>query len=114
MIYECDKCGACCRHLLVEVDALDVLREPRLLDAQQGLKRMSLPLLLEDEDRCLIIAGPGQPCQFLGTDNHCQIYPTRPNICVGALAGEESCQQARREAGLPPLEPIEEVAHDLD
>jgi Fe-S-cluster containining protein len=50
--------------------------------------------------------GPGrQPCMFLGNDNLCQVYPTRPNACVGMQAGDKQCQAAREEAGLPPLDP---------
>ena len=108
--FECDCCGACCRgHLLVEAYAVDVLREPRLIEAD--LHRIGLPLDLviadlQREGRCLLIAGGTQhPCRFLGTDNHCSIYPTRPTDCVGMQAGDEQCQYAREAAGLSPLQP---------
>jgi Fe-S-cluster containining protein len=104
-IYECDKCGACCRTLLVEAYELDVLREPRLVAADTNYASLSLEQTLEtlqDEFHCLIIAGPGRPCAFLD-DNGCSIYPTRPNTCVAMLPGDETCQEVRAAEGLLPL-----------
>lgn len=107
--YECDCCGACCKgHLIVEAYELDLLREPRLASADPFYvqKTMAETLsLLEDGDRCLVLAA-ARPCQFLGTDNRCSIYPTRPNTCVGFAAGDEQCQYARQAAGLPLLQPV--------
>ena len=60
---------------------------------------------LEDDDKCVLIAG-GHPCPFLDQDQHCSIYPARPNVCVAMEAGDEQCQLARDQAGLPPLEPV--------
>ena len=57
--------------------------------------------------KCLVIAcGTNRPCPFLGGDNRCTIYPTRPNVCVAMQAGDEQCQAARAEMGLPPLLPV--------
>lgn len=108
--YECDQCGACCKRLLVEADELDAMREPKLLQADPHYAL--LPIVdamgkLQDEFRCLLIAaGPGRPCMFLA-DNKCSIYPTRPNVCVAMQAGDEQCQMAREDEGLPPLQPVE-------
>ena len=105
----CDQCGACCKgHLLVEVYDLDVLREPHLAaaDISERTREMSFETLmaeLEQDGRCLVIAG-GEECKFLRKDSTCAIYPTRPNVCVAMQAGDEQCQDARREEGLPPLE----------
>lgn len=108
-IYECDCCGACCKgYLIVEAYELDLLREPRLVSADPFYSHKTVAetlQLLEDESRCLVIAA-ARPCIFLGTDNRCSIYPTRPNTCVGFAAGDEQCQQARQAAGLPPLQPV--------
>ena len=99
----CKRCGACCRHLLVEAYALDALREPRLLEVGRAEYRQSLESLLDDEEgRCIIVAACS-PCPFLGQDwgegdldrARCEIYSTRPNNCVGCLPGGESCKQAR-------------------
>lgn len=112
--YECDQCGACCKQLLVEVYDLDVLREPRLATADIGswtrdMLYAELMAELEQEGKCLLIAGPGKPCQFLDDENRCGIYPTRPNVCVALPAGNDQCQQARKAAGLDPLQPIEDA-----
>jgi Fe-S-cluster containining protein len=61
---------------------------------------------LEQEGKCLLIAGGTRACRFLNHDNACGIYPTRPNVCVAMQAGDEQCQLARHERGLPPLEPL--------
>lgn len=108
--FECDKCGACCKgSLIVEGDEIDVLREPRLIDADRhhtGKPVLQLVREIQEEWKSVIIAC-GSPCAFLGTDNHCTIYPTRPNCCVGLQAGDEQCQAARATEGLPPLLPLE-------
>lgn len=107
--YECDRCGACCLgHLLVEADLVDLLREPRLLEADRHRSGWSFDRAaedLEDEDRSLLIAG-GTRCPFLGADNRCSIYPTRPAACVAMQAGEKQCQQVRHQAGLEPLQTL--------
>ena len=115
--YECDQCGACCKGtLLVEAYELDVVREPKLISANIGKwthdkTRAQIMERLRDEDSCLIIAG-SQPCKFLGSDNACAIYPTRPNVCVAMEAGDEQCQMARQSAGLEPLEPLDTISAD--
>lgn len=103
--FECDRCGACCRALLIEADWLDAQREPALLTLQdwtpvqlQGLR---------DGDQCVVLwADDG--CPFLTTDQgggrfDCSIYPTRPNGCVSCEAGGPKCQQARLARKLPIL-----------
>lgn len=106
--YECDKCGACCKgHLIVEAYEIDAIREPRLLTADVGTWTAGktpeeILSRLDSEFTCLVIAA-NKPCKFLGHDNLCTIYPTRPNCCVGMEAGSEECQRAREAEGLPPL-----------
>jgi Fe-S-cluster containining protein len=111
MKYECDKCGACCDgYLLVQAEWLDMVREPRLKDADPYHRDRSVDEVLEllrDEMRVVTLSC-GKPCPFLGDDKSCSIYPTRPNDCVGMEAGDEQCQDSRKAAGLPPLEPMEE------
>jgi Fe-S-cluster containining protein len=104
--YECDQCGACCKgHLIVEADDLDVMREPKLLSADEHYTGLAaeegVEALRGDIGRCVLIACGG-PCAFL-EDNRCSIYPTRPNACVGLLPGDEQCQIARAEEGVAPL-----------
>ncbi len=105
--YECDQCGACCRQLIVEADAIDVLREPRLIECDsyyQGKTREEVLDLLIDDGRVINVTC-AKPCRFLD-GNECGIYPTRPNECVAMLAGEDPCQLARKAEGLQPLLPI--------
>jgi len=110
--YECDCCGACCKgHLIVEADELDLLREPRLIESDPHYAPKShsraLAELQGDMGKALVIAcGSERPCKFLGADDRCTIYPTRPNDCVAMQAGDEQCQMSREAAGLPPLMPI--------
>lgn len=104
--YECDRCGACCRGtLIVEAYHLDALREPRILDADVSGRRFTMDELF-DEDKCVVLAA-NRPCRFLSAEGHCTIYPTRPNACVAMQAGDEQCQEARSQVGLPPLEPLQ-------
>ena len=105
LVYECDSCGACCRHSIIEASHLDAIREPRiqreaaLLDGHGkiGLEDASWGLNRRE--------GTGFECVFLQTDNHCGIYSTRPNCCVDFQAGSAKCQMHRESAGLPPLAP---------
>ena len=110
--FECDKCGACCKgHLIVEADDLDVMREPRLIDADEHHCGKSVEEVISEivTDWKAVILACGTPCSFLASDNQCSIYPTRPNCCVGMQAGDEQCQESRAAEGLVPLEPITEV-----
>jgi Fe-S-cluster containining protein len=99
--FRCDSCGLCCRRLLVEADWSDVLREPRIAQEcpNHGAK---LPPVLE---QCWLLYSDAKAgaCPFLGDDQKCGIYPTRPNTCVTFAAGSPKCQELRTEAGLPPL-----------
>jgi len=107
--YECDRCGACCKgHLLVEAEAIDVIREPRVIGADRHHRGKSVQQMvkeIENEWKAVILTC-GQACPFLGQDDLCQIYPTRPNDCVAMQAGDEQCQECRASEGLPPLLPI--------
>jgi Fe-S-cluster containining protein len=106
--YECDKCGACCKgHLIVECDSIDVLREPRLIDADRHHAGKQVRDVVREIDREMkaVIIACSTPCPFLGQDQHCSIYLSRPNCCVGLQAGDEQCQSAREAEGLPPLLP---------
>jgi Fe-S-cluster containining protein len=105
----CDKCGACCRQLIVEAYDLDVLREPHLAAADIGERTremvyQDLMAELEQDGACLVIAGGGESCKFLRESGTCAIYATRPNVCVALQPGDDQCGQARQAEGLPPLE----------
>lgn len=94
--------------LIVEADVVDLLREPRLKDADPYYAGMSsdevLNLFMADTGRAIILAcGDERPCPFLNSNAKCSIYPTRPNACVEMQAGDEQCQQSRLEIGLDKL-----------
>ena len=108
--YECDQCGACCEgSLIVQAEWIDVVREPRLIDADRHYQEHEVDTvltMLEDGMRVVTLAC-GQACPFLSEGKTCSIYPSRPNDCVAMQAGDEQCQQARGEAGLSPLQSLE-------
>ena len=114
MKFECDQCGACCQgHLIVQAEDLEVMREPRLVEADPRLADKPVDEVLDelqsDFGRVITLAcGTDRPCPFLSTESKCSIYPTRPNDCVAMQAGDEQCQQARSAAGLEPLQSVEE------
>jgi Fe-S-cluster containining protein len=99
---ECDHCGACCTTLIIEVEHLDVVREPRLAPPVTTPCR-----LLEGEgewDRQYMLAiGTATGGCPMHVDGRCSIHPTRPNTCVAFEAGSPDCQRARYHAGKPPL-----------
>jgi Fe-S-cluster containining protein len=100
-VFRCPpNCGSCCEELLVECDAIDVLREPRIQNAAPLKKTdRSLPVM----DNFWVLAGV-KSCPFLDREKRCGIYTTRPSICVGFPAGRKKCTQLRTRAGLPLLQ----------
>jgi Fe-S-cluster containining protein len=99
-IYVCDQCALCCQHLLVEADALDVLREPKIEEYRPlGSRAIALPIL----HATWVLAGPGYPCPFLASDLKCSIYASRPQVCVRFAAGSFQCQELRKAHGVPRL-----------
>jgi Fe-S-cluster containining protein len=110
--YACDHCGACCEgRLIVEADDLDILREARLIRADPYHSGKPVAQVLHElrcKGKAVLIAGP-RPCLFLGDDQHCTIYPTRPAACVAMQAGDVQCQEARLASGLPPLPALKDA-----
>lgn len=115
--YECDKCGACCRFLIIEIIELDLIRESRLIGKAEAFRMPPGHVLLDDDDNevaeevpgygagAMLACGCTHPCPML-VGNDCSIYPTRPTCCVGFRAGSEQCQDARAWEGLEPLKPV--------
>lgn len=113
-VFECDGCGACCRHLIIEADHLDALREPRIA-AEARLLDGKGKVAIEDAAWGMNRGDKdGLDCVFLGKDNRCGIYATRPGVCVSMQAGSEQCRDARRMAGLAPLAPTRQAATMLN
>ena len=93
---DCRRCGACCRKFLIEADWVDTAREPTIVEK---CERMDGNGALHGHDVGWLVAwGDTIPCPFLGPDNLCAIYPTRPNECVALEPGSEQCQLARESA----------------
>jgi hypothetical protein len=118
-VFDCDGCGACCEHLIIEADQLDAIREPRV--AEEGRWLDGGGRLPVEEWKININAREPLPhhtaahaCVFLAADKRCGIYATRPGVCVAMQAGGEQCQSARRFAGLPPLVAIVREASVMD
>ncbi len=92
---KCRQCGACCRRLIIEIEHLDVVREPRLLKAAHLLDGHGKMTFENDfQKQYLLACGERKPCPFL-KDNKCEIYPTRPNVCVAMEVGGEQCKDSR-------------------
>jgi Fe-S-cluster containining protein len=96
--------------VLIEVGPSDVLREPKIgerglkLDAYGKFAILSCKWLLNSEGSCT--------CTFLGKDNCCEIYQSRPEVCVNYQAGSDDCQSLRRKAGLAPLVAVSRASTD--
>lgn len=122
MGYECDKCGACCKALIIEIEPVDLAREPRLRAVARPFRNDG-PYFDDDDDAAeyerigplvpgfeagaSLACGASYPCPMLGGDGSCSIYATRPTCCVAFQAGSNKCQDARAYCGLQPLVPKE-------
>jgi len=98
---ECDKCGACCQTFPVLVSLSDAMREPRIkqcaIELPEHLKQPSWDFKLHPLPF-------HRGCCFLGGDDLCTVYETRPDVCRTFEAGTEECAEARARLGLPPLQ----------
>ena len=92
---ECKQCGNCCRGLIIEIEHLDVVREPKLLYVATLLDGHGKIKFEDDmEKQYLLACGESKPCPFL-VNNQCSIYPTRPKVCVAMEAGAEQFEMVR-------------------
>ena len=98
----CERCGACCRNSIIDVDLEDALREPRIVAEATLLDGHGTASDDEWQFSLNQRGGKDFACIFL-TDEGCSIYPTRPVCCIGTLPGGDRCTDARRMAGLPPI-----------
>ena len=101
MTFQCDLCGACCCTFPVYVSAEDAEREPRI--ALKGRNWPSISKRPAGSTNCF--RSRFRMRVFLGNDNRCNIYHTRPEVCRRFEAGSDQCQEARRHSGLGRLEP---------
>ena len=89
MAGKCKQCGCCCKNMIIEVLELDLVREPRLKEYVS----MYAPDDISDMDGIL---NTKNGCPFL-KDNKCEIYPTRPTVCVAFEPGCDQCLTSRGE-----------------
>ncbi len=77
---KCQRCGTCCRELVLEVTGLDVLREPRWQPFIEPYRDIDYRDWRSNPGEVLFIV-TSQVCPFL-RDDRCTIYPQRPDMCV--------------------------------
>lgn len=102
MTSDCDGCGLCCDKLIIEIQHIDVVREPKLLPIVR-LQNPDRPRNSLWENEYTLACGHRMPCGMLTDDKKCSIYPTRPNVCISFEVGSEQCTTLREDYGLPPL-----------
>ncbi len=73
----CLECGNCCRTLGPRITDKDVERMSKALRIKQS--ELINTYLRIDEDGDLVFKT--MPCPFLGNDNYCSIYESRPKAC---------------------------------
>ncbi|MBA3315885.1 MAG: YkgJ family cysteine cluster protein, partial [Planctomycetaceae bacterium] len=74
--YECDRCGACCKHGPVDLCELDLRREPRLGE-HASLYRGPVT----DGRVGYLLPAPEIGCPLLDENECCSIHATRPIAC---------------------------------
>lgn len=74
---DCLACANCCRSLGPRITDKDVERISRLLKLKAS--DMMDKYLRIDEDGDMVFKS--MPCPFLGNDNYCAIYESRPKAC---------------------------------
>lgn len=89
---DCNICGACCRMYPLFASKADAAREPRI-----RLEAVELPESVQSEFRAYELHRLPliESCIFIGDDNRCTIYATRPDICRGFVPSVEACDRAR-------------------
>ncbi|MCE9529835.1 MAG: YkgJ family cysteine cluster protein [Planctomycetes bacterium] len=104
--FTCDGCGACCRTFPIFASADDAEREPRI--AREG-RELATHLRTADWRFQLYPLPFRETCGFLDSENRCEIYDSRPDVCRRFEAGSPQCQEARRRGGFGELEKSESV-----
>ncbi|MCA9368267.1 YkgJ family cysteine cluster protein [Candidatus Kaiserbacteria bacterium] len=105
--YNCDSCGLCCEKMIVEVEHIDVVREPKLLPVVTELDASNCRDSEWQRVYSLACAKPCPMLQRFAGMTACEIYPTRPNVCVYFEPGGYQCQALRRDHGLPYLADVD-------
>jgi len=77
---KCRRCGTCCRSMILEINGLDLLREPRWRPFISEYRDFDYTDWESEPGEVLFLVREG-PCPFL-RDNRCTIYKQRPDMCV--------------------------------
>lgn len=75
--FNCLECGNCCRSLGPRILEKDIDRLSKTLKIKP--KIFLEKYLRIDEDNDFVFKS--MPCPFLGTDNYCSVYESRPKAC---------------------------------
>lgn len=103
--FTCDLYGAFCKtSYSIFASPEDVQRETRILSEGRKLAEH-----LDDGRFSLRLFPFLDSCPFLGEDQACTIYETRPR-CRVLVAGDAQCQEARKHKGHPRLKPANSLA----
>ncbi|MEX2596342.1 MAG: YkgJ family cysteine cluster protein [Salibacteraceae bacterium] len=74
---DCLKCGNCCKTTGPLFNSMDIKRLSKVLKMPE--KEFVREYLRLDEDHDFVFKT--MPCPFLGEDNYCQVYESRPRAC---------------------------------
>jgi uncharacterized protein len=74
---DCIECARCCKHLGPRIDSRDIERFSKALRMKPS--DVFDRYLRTDEDGDMVFKS--MPCPFLGSDNYCLIYESRPKAC---------------------------------
>lgn len=93
-VESCARCQACCHHIVIDVTARDLAREPLLLAHAQ--RQPNGKFRLAPRER--LSGSFNYHCPFLKGWG-CEIYERRPDVCVRFAEGSKRCIEARRREG---------------
>lgn len=74
---DCLSCGNCCRSTVTDFSSSDISRASKFLGVSK--KAFIRSYLMQEYDGTYITNHA--PCPFLQSDNKCQIYEARPEVC---------------------------------
>lgn len=74
---DCLSCGNCCRSLGPRITDKDVERLSKVL-RMKSVDFIQTYLKIDEDDDMVF---KSMPCPFLGTDNYCAVYESRPKAC---------------------------------
>lgn len=95
--FDCTDCGACCRCYPIFASASDAEREPLL---KERCVRVDDFLGKGEVAYRMYPLAHTEGCAFLGENQLCGIYASRPEVCRRFESGSEQCIRARERVGI--------------